>query len=153
MTSYNWKYFPRYWPFVWGIHRSPVNSTHKGQWRGALMFSLIYAWIHGWVNNREAGDLRCHRVHYDVTLMRQLQYYKSNAVGTMYATFGVYCTCKCWLYVYAYVISLFQSLSLLLDVVWLLLSLLSIYHCLNSATFSLYIYVYICITIFPYFMH
>ena len=33
-----WKYFPRYWPFVWGIHRSPVNSPHRGQWRGALMF-------------------------------------------------------------------------------------------------------------------
>ena len=51
-----WKHFPRYWPFVRGIHRSPVNSPHKGQWRGALMFSLICAWINGWVNNREAGD-------------------------------------------------------------------------------------------------
>ena len=38
-----WKYFPRYWPFVRGIHRSPVNSPHKGQWHGALMFSLICA--------------------------------------------------------------------------------------------------------------
>ena len=37
------KRFPRYWPFVRGIHRSPVNSPHKGQWRGALMFSLIHA--------------------------------------------------------------------------------------------------------------
>ena len=36
-----WKHFPRYWSFVQGIHRSPVNSPHKGQWRGALMFSLI----------------------------------------------------------------------------------------------------------------
>ena len=36
-----WKHFPRYWPFARGIHRSPVNSPHKGQWRGALMFSLI----------------------------------------------------------------------------------------------------------------
>ena len=35
-----WKHFPRYWPFVRGIHRSPVNSPHKGQWRGALMFSF-----------------------------------------------------------------------------------------------------------------
>ena len=33
-----WKHFPRYWPFVRGIHRSPVDSPHKGQWRGALMF-------------------------------------------------------------------------------------------------------------------
>ena len=51
-----WKLFPRYWPFVRGIHRSPVNSLHKGQWRGALMFSLICDWINAWVNNREAGD-------------------------------------------------------------------------------------------------
>ena len=41
-----------------GTHRSTVNSTHKGQWRGALMFSLICVWINRWVNNREAGDLR-----------------------------------------------------------------------------------------------
>ena len=33
-----WKHFLRYLPFVWGIHRSPVNSPHNGQWRGALMF-------------------------------------------------------------------------------------------------------------------
>ena len=51
-----WKHFPRYWPFVRGIHRSPVNSPHKGQWRGALMFCLICVWINGWVNNREVGD-------------------------------------------------------------------------------------------------
>ena len=35
------EHFPRYWPLMRGIHRSPVNSPHKGQWRGALMFSLI----------------------------------------------------------------------------------------------------------------
>ena len=64
-----WKHFPRYWTFVRGIHRSPVNSPHKGQWRGALMFSLICVWINGWVNNREAGDLRRYRAHYDVTVM------------------------------------------------------------------------------------
>ena len=64
-----WKHFPHYWPFVRGIHRSPVNSPLKGQWRGALMFFLIFVWINGWVNNREAGDLRRYRAHYDVTLM------------------------------------------------------------------------------------
>ena len=64
-----WKHFPRYWPCVRGIHRSPVNSPHKGQWRGALMFSLICAWINSWVNNREAGDLRRHSTHYDVSVM------------------------------------------------------------------------------------
>ena len=64
-----WKHFPRYCPFVQGIHRSPVNSPHKGQWRGALMFSLICTWINGWVNNCEAGDLRRHCIHYDVIVM------------------------------------------------------------------------------------
>ena len=63
------KAFPRYCPFMRGIHRSPVNSPHKGQWRGALMFSLICVWINGWENNREAGDLRRHRTHYDVIVM------------------------------------------------------------------------------------
>ena len=48
---------------------SPVNFPHKGQWRGALMFSLICAWINAWVNNREAGDLRRYRAHCDVTVM------------------------------------------------------------------------------------
>ena len=33
-----WKLFPRYWPFVWGIHRSPVNSPHKGPVMRTLMF-------------------------------------------------------------------------------------------------------------------
>ena len=36
-----WKHFPRYWPFVRGIQRPPVNCPHEDQWRGALMFSLI----------------------------------------------------------------------------------------------------------------
>ena len=45
------------------------NSLHKGQWRGALMFCLFCVWVNGWVNNREAGDLRRYRTHYDVTVM------------------------------------------------------------------------------------
>ena len=48
----------------------PVNSPHKGQWREALMFPLICGWINGWVNNREAGDLRRQCSHYDVIVMR-----------------------------------------------------------------------------------
>ena len=64
-----WKHFPRYWPFARGIHRSPVNSPHKDQWRGALMFSYICTRINGWVNNGEAGDLRRHGAHYDVVVM------------------------------------------------------------------------------------
>ena len=50
--------FPRYWPFV-----------NKGQWRGALMFSLVYTRTNGWTNHWDAADLRRHRAHYDVTVM------------------------------------------------------------------------------------
>ena len=64
-----WKYIPRYWPFVRGIHRSPVDSPHEGQWRWTLMFSLMCAWTNGWANNRDASDLRRHRSHYDATVM------------------------------------------------------------------------------------
>ena len=52
-----------------GNSPSSVNSPHKGQRCRALLFSLICAWINSWVNNREAGDLRRHRAHYDVTVM------------------------------------------------------------------------------------
>ena len=52
-----------------GMHRSPVSSPHKDQWRGALMFSLICAWTNGWVNNRDAGNLRRHHAHYVVTVI------------------------------------------------------------------------------------
>ena len=45
-----------------------IPST-KGQWRGALMFSLICVWINCWVNNHEAGYLRRYLAHYDVTVM------------------------------------------------------------------------------------
>ena len=85
------KFAARHWwqnVFIWWRHQmepfsallalcagnSPVpgNSPHKGQWHRALMFSLICAWINDWVNNREAGDLRRHRGHYDVIVMNLL---------------------------------------------------------------------------------
>ena len=48
---------------------SPVNSPHKGQWRGALMFCLICTYLNGWVNTCEAGDLRRYCAHYDAIVM------------------------------------------------------------------------------------
>ena len=69
-----WKHFPRYWPFVRAIHRSPVNSPHKGQWSGTLIFHLICAPISALVNNREAGDLRRYRAHSDVIVMIMEKY-------------------------------------------------------------------------------
>ena len=52
-----------------GIHQWPVDSPHKGQCRRTWMFSLIRAWTNDWANNRDAGDLKRHRDHYDVTVM------------------------------------------------------------------------------------
>ena len=69
MMSANGKKFPCYCPFVRRIQQSPLNSPHKGQWCRALMFSLICAWTNGWANNQDAGDLRRHHAHYDVTAM------------------------------------------------------------------------------------
>ena len=38
------------------------------------MFSSICSWTNGWANNRDAGDLRHHRAHYDVTVMSHANY-------------------------------------------------------------------------------
>ena len=94
-----WKHFLRYWSYVRGFHRSPLNSPLKGQWRGALVFSLICARINGWVNNRESGDLRRYRAHYDVMVMprlrlrqltsRRLNSYSSSPLGQYIET--LYC--------------------------------------------------------------
>ena len=80
-----WKHFPHYWPFVLGIHRSPVNSPHKGQWCRTLMCSLICTWINDWVKNREAGDLKCHHTHYDVIVMTKL--YEAMIIHTHMCTY------------------------------------------------------------------
>ena len=62
-----WKHFPRYWPFVRGIHWSPVNSPHKGQWRWALMF---YMHLNKPLGKQSCGgDLRRHRARYNDMVM------------------------------------------------------------------------------------
>ena len=57
----------------------PLNSPHKGQWRGALMFSLIWCWTNDWVNSRDAGDLGRHSAHYDVMVMILSNVFYTNA--------------------------------------------------------------------------
>ena len=64
-----WWHHLRHWSFVRGIHRSPVNSTNKGQWCGFVIFSLICAWTNGGANHWDAGDFRRHGAHYDITVM------------------------------------------------------------------------------------
>ena len=72
-----WKHFPRYWPFLRGIHRSSVNSPHKGQTRGALMFPFFCAWANGWTDDDVLGR---HYIHYDVTVitLTETEAWKSN---------------------------------------------------------------------------
>ena len=67
-----------------------MNSPHRGQWRGALMFPLICVWINGWVNNRQAGDLRRHRAHYDVILMELKLFWAVYWGGVHRYIFNVY---------------------------------------------------------------
>ena len=68
MTSSNGNIFRVTGPLC-GEFTGPGEFPHKGQWRGALMFSLTCVWISGWVNDREAADLRRHRGHYDVNVI------------------------------------------------------------------------------------
>ena len=82
------EHFPRHWPFVRGIQRSLVNFPHKGQWRGALKFTLICTWMNDWVNNREACDLRCHRTHYDVTVMNLVDGVEKSIWSSIQRSFG-----------------------------------------------------------------
>ena len=69
MTSSNRNIFRALLTLLCG--NSPVTGEfpHIGQWRGAMMFSLIGAQANGWVNNRDTGDLIRHSRHYDVTVM------------------------------------------------------------------------------------
>ena len=82
-----WKYFPRYWLFVRGIHRSPVYSPQKGQWRADVMFSLICARINGWVNHGETDDMGRHRAHYDVIV----RYLDAQASQYLFAVSNITC--------------------------------------------------------------
>ena len=75
-----WKHIPRYWPFVRGIQLLPENFPHKGQRRGASMFSLVCAWTKCFANNWDAGDLEttsrslwrhCNVMHSTVAVVNQ----------------------------------------------------------------------------------
>ena len=59
----------RYWRLVKGIHRSPVDFPHRGQWGEALVFSVICYWTNSWANNLGADDLRRRCAHYYVTVV------------------------------------------------------------------------------------
>ena len=92
--------------FCAGSSPVPVNSPHRGQWRGALMFSLICAGIQDWVNNREAGDLRRLRGHYDVNVMNKNVLLTLTSM-CLYIYIYAYRSI-CFIYIYAYVYVLFS---------------------------------------------
>ena len=79
-----WRYFPRYWPFMRGIHRPGEFPAQRPVTR---MFSLICAWINGLVNNSKASDLRRYRAHYDVSVMYGG---KHNEMHNMERVWGIY---------------------------------------------------------------
>ena len=90
------KHFPHYWPFVRGIYRSPVDSPHKGQWRGALTFFFICAWTNGWANNQDFSDLRHNCAHYgDIVMQFAVAHTYTNKHETRYQWLGANCVDSC----------------------------------------------------------
>ena len=89
MTSSNGNIFRVLLAICEGIHRSSVDSPHQGRWHGALMFYLTCAWTNGSANIRDAGDLRCHIVHFDVTDM-SIQCYHLVPMYMMYIYIYIY---------------------------------------------------------------
>ena len=76
-----------------GNRQPPVDYPHKDQWRGALMFSLIGPWTKCWANNRDTGDLRSHRAHYDVTIMSKMfQGHLILVFGFIQLSLPIHCT-------------------------------------------------------------
>ena len=118
-----WKHFPRYWPFVRWIYRASVNSPHKGKRHGALMFSLICAWINSWVNSHEAGDLNRQRAHYDVTAMNNSRAGQDSDVAMISSDIFQYFISSscisiriyyCLLYIYMYQAPIVRSIPIIL---------------------------------------
>ena len=113
LTTQTWSFKWRSCAYTWWRHQIepysallalcagnlpvPVNSPHKGQSRGALIFSLVCARINDWVNNREAGDLRRHRGHYDVNAYSRHE--SGNYCAQMYLSTRLCLGIKaqCWL--------------------------------------------------------
>ena len=95
---------------------SPVTCEfpYKGQWCGALMLSLICAWINGWVYNRETGDLRCHRTHYDVTVMDIIVPPVGLTLLTVWPLEDVVSILKVWIFKI-----ILQNISLRISIRWM----------------------------------
>ena len=106
-----WKHFSRNWPFVWGIHRSRwiphTKASDAELW--CFLWSLICVWIHGWVNNREAGDLRRHRCYYNVNVMIISTSSSRNIPGT--TPEGLTCSVLNWIKLIQWVIIMDHNIT------------------------------------------
>ena len=60
----------KFFLFLWWCDQMETFST----------LLALCAWINGWVNNHRAGDLKCHRAHYDVIVMKSM---KSDPIVTL----------------------------------------------------------------------
>ena len=107
---------------------------HKGQLGEALMYSLIYAWTNRWASNPDAGDLRRHGAHYDVTI-------RVNGLSCLFffvieeirwTARSIKCTIRLWyavpnMDIYAVELAIFLLTSLLLitfySIIWSLWSI------------------------------
>ena len=79
------KHFPNDWPFARGIHRSPVDSPHKGPVTISLMLSLMLTWTRCWTNSQVAIDFRCH-----VAYVTSLQWQKTQKAQIIFLILGLY---------------------------------------------------------------
>ena len=81
-----WKHFAPCWPFVRRIRRSLVDSPHKGQWRGALMFFFYLR-----LNKRLSRQSR--RRWFETPLCPLWCHCNVNGFPYLYMYFSEYCTC------------------------------------------------------------
>ena len=51
------------------VGNSPFAGEFSVQMPVTRNFDASFAWANGWMNNRDAGDLKRYRAHYDVTVM------------------------------------------------------------------------------------
>ena len=96
-----WKYFPRW--LREGNHQLPMDSPHKGQWPGALMLCLICASTGGSANIRDAGYLRRHRAHYDVTIMKITHNGRLVLLSTQWIWRSNCVMSRVWLYLHMFI--------------------------------------------------
>ena len=74
-----WKHLPHYWPFVRGIHRLPVNSPHKDQWRGALICARTSSWCLLWSALNKQLDKQSTRRCFETPPRSLCRYYNDNS--------------------------------------------------------------------------